>query len=118
MQAQFLVHLAGDFRVINGEREDFGHIQHEQRGDANFNFAGGDFGIIGAGGTLAHLAGDADDAFAAQRGGAFKKLLGQVGRIENGLRAALAVADINKDQATEVAAGVNPAGQSDRLPDV
>ena len=69
-------------------------------------------------GPLADLAGDADDAFAAQRGGALEQFLGQIGRIENGLRAAFAVADVNEDQAAEVAAGMDPAGQSDRLPDV
>jgi hypothetical protein len=34
------------------------------------------------------------------------------------LRAAFAVADINEDEAAEVAAGMDPAGQRDRLPDV
>jgi hypothetical protein len=34
------------------------------------------------------------------------------------LRAAFAVADVNEDESTEVAAGMNPAGQSDSLPDV
>ena len=42
---------------------------------ADFDFAGGDFGIVRALGALAHFAGDADDAFAAQRGGAFEKFL-------------------------------------------
>jgi hypothetical protein len=34
------------------------------------------------------------------------------------LRAAFAVADVNEDEAAEVAAGMDPAGQRDGLPDV
>ena len=33
-------------------------------------------------------------------------------------RAALAIADVNKDETAQIAPGVNPARQSDRLPDV
>ena len=84
----------------------------------HFHLAGGDFGIVRAGGALADLAGDADDAFAAQRRGALEQFLGQIGRVEDGLGAAFAVADINENQSAEVAAGVDPAGQGDDLPDV
>ena len=38
--------------------------------------------------------------------------------IKHRLRAAFPVADINKNQAAEVAAGMDPAGQRDNLPDV
>ena len=51
-------------------------------------------------------------------GGLHKQFRRQIGRIENRLRAAFAVADVNEDEAAEVAAGVNPAGQRDGLPDV
>jgi hypothetical protein len=34
------------------------------------------------------------------------------------LRAAFAVADVNEDESAQVAAGVNPAGKRDGLPDV
>jgi hypothetical protein len=74
--------------------------------------------IVRAGGTLTHFAGDAHDTFAAQRGGLRKKFRRQIGRIKNRLRAAFAVANINKNQATQIAAGMNPAGQRDGLPDV
>ena len=47
-----------------------------------------------------------------------EKFLGQIRGIKNGLRAAFAVADIDEDEAAEVAAGMDPAGQSDGLPDV
>jgi hypothetical protein len=53
-----------------------------------------------------------------KRGGAVEKFLRQIRRIENRLRAAFAVADVNEDEAAEVAAGMDPAGQRDGLPDV
>jgi hypothetical protein len=43
---------------------------------------------------------------------------GQIRRIKHRLRAAFAVADVNEDEAAEVAAGMDPAGQRDGLPDV
>ena len=78
----------------------------------------GIFGIVGACGALADFPGDADDAFAAQSSGLLEQFLGQIGRIKNRLRAAFAVADIDENEAAEVAAGVDPTGQSDRLPDM
>ena len=117
-QAQFLVHLAGHFRVVHRERQHFGHVEHFECLRHHFDFAGGNFGIVRACRPLADLAGDADDAFAAQRRGALEQFLRQIRRIENRLRAAFAVADINKNQSAEVAAGMDPAGQRDRLPDV
>ncbi len=117
-QAQFLVHLARHFRVVHRERQHVGDIEHFEFLDHHFDFAGGDFGIVRAGGTLADLAGGADDAFAAQRRGALEKFLGQIGRVKNGLGAAFAVADVNEDEAAEVAPGMDPAGQGDYLPNV
>ena len=117
-QAQFLVHLARHFRVVHRERQHVGHVEHFELLHHHFDFAGGDFGIVRAVRALADLAGDADDAFAAQRRGALEKFLGQIGRIKNSLRAAFAVADVNEDEAAEVAPGMDPAGQGDDLPDV
>ena len=54
----------------------------------------------------------------AERGGLRKKFFRQIARIENRLRAAFAVADVDEDEAAEIASGVNPAVQSDRLSDV
>ena len=47
-----------------------------------------------------------------------EQFLRQIRRIEHRLRAAFAVAHIDEDDAAEIAAGVDPAGQSDCLPDV
>ncbi len=76
------------------------------------------FGLFVPGGRCADFARNADDAFAAQRCRALEKFLGQIRRVKNRLRAAFAVANINKDQAAQVAPGMDPAGKRDRLPDV
>src|SRR5262249_6871648 len=65
LQPDFFVHLAGDFRIVNRERENFSHVQYLERLRHHFDFAGDNFWIVGAGGTLPDFAGDADDAFAA-----------------------------------------------------
>ena len=67
---------------------------------------------------MADFARDADDTFAAQGRRLLEQFLGPIRRIEHRLRAAFAVADINEDEATEIAPGVNPAGKRDGLPDV
>ena len=115
LQAEFFVDGAGDFRVVHRKGEHLGHVQHFQGGGGDLDFAGGNFGIVGAGGAGADFAGDGDDAFAAEGGGALEKLPGQIGGVEDGLGAAFAVADINKDEAAEVAAGMDPAGEDDGL---
>jgi hypothetical protein len=115
LEAEFLVDGAGDFGVVHGEREDFGGVEEFEGGGGDFDFAGGDFWIVGAGGADADLAGDGDDAFGAKGGGAGEEFGGQIGRIEDGLGAAFAVADVNKDDAAEVAAGMDPTGKDDGL---
>ena len=47
-----------------------------------------------------------------------KSSRGQIGGIKDGLGAAFAVADVNKNEAAEVAAGMDPAGKDDGLPGV
>ena len=115
-EAQFLVHLAGDFRVVHRERQHVGDVEHFKFLRHHLHFAGGNFGIVGAGGALADFAGDADDAFAAERRGALEQLLGQIRRVKDRLRAAFAVADVNEDKPAQVAAGMDPAGQGDVCP--
>ena len=78
----------------------------------------GILGLFVPSGRCADLAGDADDAFAAQRGGLLEQFLGQVRRVEDGLGAPFAVAHVDEDQPAEVAAGMDPAGQGDGLADV
>jgi hypothetical protein len=46
LQAQLLVDGLGHFRVIHREGQHVGHVQHFQRGGGDFDFAGGDFGLL------------------------------------------------------------------------
>jgi hypothetical protein len=48
----------------------------------------------------------------------FENFGGQVARIEDGLRAAFAVAQVDKQHAAEVAPRMHPTGQSHSLPRV
>jgi hypothetical protein len=47
-----------------------------------------------------------------------EQLLAQIRGIKNGLGAAFAVANVDKDEAAEVTPGMDPAGQGGGLPDV
>ena len=103
--------MLGDLRVVHRERQHVRHVQHFQRGTPYLDFAGDDFGIVRAFGPLPDFARDADDAFAAQCRRALEEFLRQIRRVKHRLRAAFAVADVNEDEAAEVAAGMDPAGQ-------
>jgi len=103
-QSQFLIHFAGDLGIIDGEWQNICNVQHLQRSNSNFDLTRRDFGIIRAGGTRADFARDADDTLAAERGRLIEKVFRQIRRIENGLRAPFAVADINKNEAAQIAA--------------
>src|SRR2546421_12691036 len=67
---------------------------------------------------MADFSRDADDAFTAQRGRLIKKLLRQVRRIKNRLRATFAIAHINENKTAEVASRVDPTRQRHGLADV
>ena len=110
MQAQFLVHFRCQRRIVHRKGEHFGHVQHGQFLGGHFDFTRRDPGIARARRALANLAGDTNHAFAAQGGGALEQFLRQIGRIENCLRPAFPVANVNEDQPAEVPAGVDPAG--------
>ncbi len=118
LQAQLFIDLVRDFGIVHGERQDFCHVQNLKRLRHQLDFAGRNLGVVRAGGTLSDLTRDADHAFAAQGRGLLEQFFGPIRRIEHGLRTALAVADINEDEAAEIAPGVNPAGERDGLPEV
>src|SRR5262249_20679529 len=114
----FFIHFAGHFRVIDREWQDIGHVQHLQLRYGDFDFTRRNLRVIRAGWTRADLAGDTNDTFAAESRGLFEEVFRQIRRIENSLGAALAVADINKNQAAQVAAGVDPTGKGNNLADM
>src|SRR5207302_1032914 len=106
------------FRVVNGEWEYLRIIQQFQCGHGDFDLAGRNLRVVSACGTLANFAGDADHAFAAQRTGLVEELFGKVRGIKYRLRAAFAVADIDKNQPTQIATRMDPTAKGDGLPDI
>ena len=117
-QPQFLVHLGGGFRVVHLEWKRIGEVQHLETGGHDLDLPGRDLRVMGALGPGADLARDLHHALAAQIRGLSKELGGQVGRVKHRLRAAFAVANINENDPTQVAAGMHPASQGYRFPDV
>src|SRR5205823_14472999 len=67
---------------------------------------------------ISNPAGDCDDAFAAQRRRLVESLFRRIRRVEDRLCPPFAVADVDEDESAEIAAGMDPAGQSDGLPDL
>ena len=110
LQAQLLIDLVRNFRVIHRKREHVGRIQEDQRCRRDFDFSGGDFGIVRPRRAGADLASNLHHAFTAESCRLLEKLFRQIRGIKNGLSAALTVADVYKNQAAQVAARVDPTG--------
>ena len=82
----------------------------------HLDFAGSEAGIHRALGTPAHAAGDRDAEFVAQRlrlGEGFRAI-----RIAHDLQEPLAVAQVDEDDASVVAAAVDPSHHGDGLVEV
>ncbi len=118
LQAQFLIDLVGDLRIVNREGQHGSQVQHLQVFGDHLDLTSGDFRVGGAFGALAHLACHANHALTSQAGGLFKEIGRKRRRIKYRLGAAFAVADVDENEPSQVAPGMNPAGQGYRLPDV
>ena len=92
-----------------------GGAQHFDLVDIDFDLAGRQFGVLGAGGPLAQLAVDAHHPFRAQRLG---QLEGRAVGVGHHLREAVMVAQVDEQHAAMVADAVAPAGQPHGLADV
>jgi hypothetical protein len=86
--------------------------EHLDLAHIDFDEAGGHVGILRAGGALAHLAIDPHDEFRAQR---LRQPERRRVRIDDALRQAVMVAQVDEQQAAVVADAVTPAGEADRL---
>ena len=82
----------------------------------HLDLARGHVGVLGAGGTAAHLAGDLQHEFVAHGLGELEHL-GPVG-IADDLGDAFAVAQVDEDHAAMVAAAMVPAAEGDDLVDM
>ncbi len=90
-------------------------VEHHQLLDQHLHLAGRDLHVVGAGRADPHGSGELDDRFAVQLGGGREDLGREVGRIEHGLRPAFAIAEVDEEDAAEVAAGMDPAHEGDGL---
>jgi hypothetical protein len=87
-----------------------------ERLDREFDGAGRELRILGARRAQAHRAGHVRHVFVAQCLGLLERA--RLQRIEHDLRDAVAVAQIDEDQAAVIAPPVDPAVELDRRPDV
>ena len=118
LEAQFLVDLGRDFRVVDAERQHVGLVQDLQFVSQHLDKAGVDLFVLRAVGPDAHLAGDADHAFAVELGGGLKQVGRKIAGVKHRLGAAFAIPDVDENDPAQVAVGVNPAVQGDGLTDV
>ena len=111
-------HVLGDVLDVLVQRKGrrLGLVQHLQLLSQDFDLAGGQLGVLGAFRTPTHPAFDPQHEFAAHLLSGAEDL-GKV-RIVHHLHQALAVAQVDEDDAAEVTAGVDPAFEHDGLADV
>ena len=101
--------FVGDF-LIDLEGEDVGFVEESELGGDEFDFAGGDFVIFGAGEAGVDAAADHDDVFVAEFvacGGGLGIFFGA----EDDLGDAFAVAQVDEDDAVVIAHTIDPAGE-------
>jgi hypothetical protein len=98
----------------NGRRG--GGVEHLDVVAEDLDLARGQVGVLGAGGTAAHLAAHLQHELVAHRLGDLEHL-GAVG-VAHHLHQALAVAQVDEDHAAVVAAAVHPAANGDDLVEV
>jgi hypothetical protein len=95
--------------VMSGDRESFGAVEKFHRFYYNLNVAGWNIWIFEALTALSNCALCADDVFITKMLGKLESFLGL--RINNELDHASMIAQIDKNETTVVATGINPAGQ-------
>ena len=114
LEASFLADVAD---VFHGEGRGLRLIEDPDLVDHHFNFAGGQVRVDGVGGALFDEAGDADDVFGAQVFGAGMGL-GEALAAEDELRRTFAIAQVDEDDAAQIAAAMDPAHQQHALANV
>ena len=96
--------------VVDGERGRKGLVEHLDAGGGNLDLARGHVGVDGLGGTAPDDALDAKDPLGAGAVGGFVGL--GVLRVDHDLDDAVRVTEVDEDEATVVAAAVDPAGDA------
>ena len=118
LEAEFLVDLGGDLRVVDAERQHVGVVQHLELLSYDLDEAGVDLLVLRALGADADLAGDADDTLAMKPRGGLEQVGRKVARIKHRLCSAFAVSDIDKEDSAQVSVGMYPAVEGDDLSNV
>ena len=105
--------LVGFDAVFDGERGRHARVEHVDGAGEHFDFAGSHVGVHGLGPAVAHRARDLEHVFAAQVLG-FRKIIGAhaIG-VDDHLRVARTIAQVDEDQPAVVAVVPRPAGQHD-----
>ncbi len=114
LQPQIFV---GQFQPARLKRWRLALVEQNKPGGPNLNFTGGQFGIDGPLGSRGHFPGHGDHEFAAQRSGQLLRLDAAVG-VKRDLRLAVAVAQVDENNAAMVAVAINPAANRDFLANV
>ena len=110
--------LAGLDVVLDLERGRLGGVEHLDLGAEHLDLAGCEVGVGLALDAMAHLALDEDRPLGTHGLGGGEHLgRAQVG-VEEDLGEALAVAQVDEDQAAEISTGTDPSGKRDCLADV
>ena len=110
LQAKVVVFLAFFVRVVDGERRSEGGVQNFKLICLDFNFTGSELVVGIAFFTGIYLTSHVNDVFITEL---FRCLqnFGIVIRVENDLRFAKLVAEVNEDDSTVVAAAIHPTGE-------
>ena len=106
LETGLLAHLSGGGRIIDLERQRGGPVEHLKVGDVDFDFTRGQVRVRRPLWTRLDDAGDLDAVLGAQVVGA----LSHLGLTEDHLGNARAVAQVDEDDATVVAAARHPTG--------
>ncbi len=104
-QARVFLHVDGFF---HGERRRARFVQDPDLLGYQLHFAGFERGIHGFGRACGNAAFDSDDVLGAQRFGLGVEFRAAIG-VEDNLRNAVAVAQMNEDDAAQIAAAMHPA---------
>ncbi len=103
--------------VANREGHWSGGVENLHLPGDEFDFAGGNSGILGARGASGDLAGYSDYVFGAHLGGDPISLLCDLG-IKYHLEQAASVTQINEDESAMVSPAVDPTSHADPLPNM
>ena len=109
-------HRLGQFAVVVLERQRLRPVEDFERAGGHLHLAGRQVRILGAGRTMAHLAGDAQHIFVAHALGERERLA--LVRIEHRLQQTGTIAQVDENHPAVVTATMGPTAQGHGLADV